>query len=113
MPVFDHTHMWVADVAGLDPLHTDLAVTRGIELTGRVVDADGKPVRAEAMYFPHGDNDKNLQTVISSDGYRTKPDGTFFLTAHPGRGVLCVIAGAADRFSVADPSPVLEAIKNR
>jgi hypothetical protein len=100
-------------VAGLDALQTDLAVTRGIELTGRVVDADGKPVRAEAMYFPHGDNDSDQLTVISSDGYRTKPDGTFFLTAHPGKGVLCVMADAADRFAAADPGPALEAIKNR
>lgn len=113
IPIFDHTHMWVKDVAGLDPLETNLTVTRGVELTGRVVDADGKPVRADAMYFPHGDNDTDQLRVISSDGWRTKPDGTFFLTAHPGKGVLSIIARDANRFASVDPGPALTAIKNR
>ena len=113
VPIFDYTHMWVADVAGLDPLETDLTVTRGIELTGRVVDAAGKPVRAQAMYFPPGDKDVNLQTIFSSDGWIAKPDGSFFATAYPGKGVLCVSADDADRFAAVDPGPALAAIKNR
>ena len=113
VPVFDHTHMWVNDAAGLDPLETNLTVTRGVELTGRVVDADGKPVRAEASYFPHGDNDTDLLKVISSDGWRTKPDGTYFLTVHPGRGVLVIRAREANRFAAVDPDRELVKIKNR
>jgi RNA polymerase sigma factor (sigma-70 family) len=113
VPIFDHTLMWVDDVAGLDPLKTDLTVEIGLELTGRVVDADGKSVRAEAMYFPRGEKDLNLQRVISSDGWRTKPDGSFFLTVYPGKGVLSVQARETNQFAVVDPGPALTAIKNR
>jgi RNA polymerase sigma factor (sigma-70 family) len=113
LPIFDHTHMWVADVAGLDPLETNLTVERGVELTGRAVDADGKPVRAEMHYFPHGDNDSDKLKVISSDGYRTTPDGMFYLTAHRGRGVLVVQARDANRFAATDAGPELAKIKNR
>ena len=88
VPYFDHTHMWVNGRGRVSTRsETDLKITRGMELTGLVVDKTGKPVRAEAMYFPHKDNDQRSATVISSDGWRTKPDGTFYLTAHPGKGV--------------------------
>jgi hypothetical protein len=105
--------MWVNDAAGLDPLQTNLTVTRGIELTGRIVDADGKPVRAEVLYFPDGANDTDRLRVISSDGWRTKPDGSFFLTVHPGKGVLCIQARESNRFAAVDAGPALMAIKNR
>ena len=50
VPYFDYTHMSTADVAGLDPLETNLSINRGLELTGRVVDKSGRPVRAEVWY---------------------------------------------------------------
>jgi RNA polymerase sigma factor (sigma-70 family) len=116
VPYFDSTHMWVSDVAGLDPLVTDLKVKRGIELTGVVVDKEtGKPVRAEAMYFEPKDKEDPTQIgrVWSSDGYMTKPDGSFYLTAHSGKGVLCILTHDAGAFATVDPGPELEKIGNR
>jgi RNA polymerase sigma factor (sigma-70 family) len=95
VPYFDHTHMWEADTAGLDPQETNLTIQRGLELTGRVVDKAGRPVRAEVSYDPLDKNPNaktDLLRVISSDGWRTKPDGTFYLTVWPGKGVINVCA---------------------
>ena len=39
--------------------------------------------------------------VISSDGWRTKPDGTFYLTVHPGQGVSGSVAGRPFRLGQA------------
>jgi RNA polymerase sigma factor (sigma-70 family) len=116
VPYFDHTHMWVADVAGLDPLETDLTITRGLELTGRVVDKAGRPARAEVFYSPSGDNPNGKDDparVISSDGYRTKPDGTFYLTVWPGKGVLDVRADDAGRYATVDVEKLLREMKIR
>jgi RNA polymerase sigma factor (sigma-70 family) len=116
VPYFDHTHLGIADVAGLDPLATDLKVKRGVELTGVVVDHEtGKPVRAEAMYFAPKDDEEpdDLLRIISSDGFRTRPDGTFYLTANPGKGVLCILAKSASAFKTVDAGPELEKIGNR
>src|SRR5262245_54627125 len=115
-PYFDHTHMWVADVAGLDPLETDLTIDRGMELTGRILDKAGRPVRAEVFYSPAGDNPnakEDAQRVISSDGYRTKPDGSFYLTVWPGKGVLDVRADDRSRYATVDVEKLLTEMKIR
>jgi hypothetical protein len=110
VPYFDYTHTWVADVAGLGPLETDLVIDRGLELTGRVIDKAGRPVRAEVFYSPARDNPnakEYLQRVISSDGYRTKPDGSFYLTVWPGKGVLDVRADNGTRYATVDVEKLL------
>jgi protocatechuate 3,4-dioxygenase beta subunit len=110
-PYFDHTHTWVADVAGLDPLETNLNINRGVEVTGRVVDKRGRPVRAEVFYEPLDSNPNVVKpdggTVFTSDGWKTKPDGTFYLTAWPGKGVLSVLADDGNRFATVDARSIL------
>jgi len=110
LPYFDYTGEFQADVAGLDPLEKDLAITRGVELTGRVLDKAGRPVRAEAFYHPHGSNPNAKPSnfgVISSDGWKTKPDGTFYLTVWPGKGVLDIRANDAGKYMAVDVEKVL------
>src|SRR5262245_38508234 len=110
VPYFDHTHVWVADVAGLDALETNLTIDRGLELSGRVIDKAGRPVRA-SVYYNALDNNPNAKQdnlrVASSDGYMTKPDGTFYLTVWPGKGVLDVRANTADKFASIDADGIL------
>jgi protocatechuate 3,4-dioxygenase beta subunit len=110
VPYFDHTTLWAADVAGLDPLETNLTIHRGLELTGRVVDKTGRPVSADVWYSPNGDNPNakpNDFRVISSDGWKTKPDGTFYLTVWPGKGVLDIRAKDGSKYASADVEKVL------
>ena len=117
LPYFDHTHPWEPDIAGLDPLETNLMVDRGLELTGRVIDkATGKPVMADIHYMPVDDNPnakKSLPTVFSSDGWKTKPDGTFYLTVWPGKGVLSVHAHDGDRYVRVDVEKILSQMNIR
>src|SRR4029079_17637742 len=62
VPYFDHSHMWIADVSGLDPLETNLTISRGLELTGRVVDREGRPVGAHVYYHSARDNSNSKAT---------------------------------------------------
>src|SRR5262249_61178594 len=89
LPYFDHTHLWVADAAGLDPLETNLAIERGLELSGRVVDKNGRPAGADVYYHPAGNNPNVKDTskgLISSDGGGAKPGGRFYLAGWAGKG---------------------------
>jgi RNA polymerase sigma factor (sigma-70 family) len=110
LPYFDYSLMWVADVAGLDALETNLNIDRGLELTGRVVDESGRPVRAEVFYSPL-DNNPNAKDrgrgIISSDGWKTKPDGTFYLTVWPGKGVIDVRANDGSKYASVDVEKIL------
>ena len=106
VPYFDVAVLDIADTAGLDPLTTDILVDRGVEVSGRVVDkATGKPAAAEVMYFPLKSNPNAFERaalITTSDGWRTKPDGSFFITVWPGQGVLTVHATADSRYPVVD-----------
>src|SRR5262245_28995016 len=116
LPYFDTTTEWSADVAGLDPLEINISIDRGVELTGRVLDKAGRPVRAEVFYSAHGDNPnvkKDFPRVISSDGWRTKPDGTFFLTVWPGKGVLDVRADNGGKYMSVEVEKVLSEARIR
>jgi RNA polymerase sigma factor (sigma-70 family) len=111
-PYFDKTLMGVRDVAGLDPLETDLTIVRGVEFTGRVVEmGTGRPVRAEVVYVPLDSNPNKPPiepTIISSDGWRTRPDGSIYVTAWPGKGVLWVVAHDDDRYASVSSGEMLE-----
>jgi hypothetical protein len=111
VPYFDDGTEWFADVAGLDPLEMNIDVRRGVELTGRIVDKAGRPVRAEVSYFPLDSNPNAPEPgrlgIISSDGWKTKPDGTFYLTAWPGKGVLSVFANDRGKYSVVNVESIL------
>lgn len=111
IPYFDGGTDWFADVAGLDPLEMNIDVHRGVELIGRVVDKAGRPVRAEVSYSPLDSNPNAAKPgmfgIISSDGWKTKPDGTFYLTAWAGKGVLSVFANDSGKYSVVDGESIL------
>jgi RNA polymerase sigma factor (sigma-70 family) len=110
LPYFDHTHLWVADAAGLDSLETNLSIERGLELTGRVVDKSGRPVGADVYYHPGGNNPNvkdTSQGLISSDGGRTSPDGSFYLTVWPGKGAIDVRARDSDKYAPVDVEKML------
>jgi hypothetical protein len=45
--------------------------------------------------------------VISSDGWRTKPDGTFYVTVWPGKGVLDIRANDSGKYMSVDVEKIL------
>ncbi len=77
-------------------LTRDFGLTRGIWITGRVVDRRARqPRRGYVEYYvfkdnPHasGASDFGGVTQFSRAHYRTTPDGTFRLVGLPGRGLL-------------------------
>lgn len=111
-PYFDKTFMGVRDVAGLDPLEMDLTVVRGVEFTGRVVEkGTGRPVRGDLVYLPLDSNPNRPPiepTVMSSDGWRTRPDGSFYVTAWSGPGLLWFVARGPDRYATVNAGAMLE-----
>jgi hypothetical protein len=116
LPLFDRSHLGIKDVAGLDPLENDLTANRGVELVGRIVDENGKPVRAEVGYEACESNPNKPPiepTVLSSDGWRTKPDGSFYVTGWPGKGVLWVFAHDAEKYATADTEAMLSKLDVR
>src|SRR5262249_34587722 len=111
LPYFDYTSEWIADVAGLDPLENNFEVHRGIAMAGRLVDKLGRPIRGEVSYSPLDSNPNVVKPgafgVISSDGWKTKPDGTFYLTVWPGKGVVEVFADDRSKYSAVDAEGIL------
>jgi RNA polymerase sigma factor (sigma-70 family) len=86
----------VGDLSGLKPVTVDLALKRGVRVTGRITDrATGKPVpRAQVSYFYFADNPYRKEYLPLSDwlGTGAREDGTFRLAVLPGRGLLAVRA---------------------
>jgi len=110
LPYFDHSRLKVTDTAGLDALETNLTIDRGLELTGRVVDKAGQPVQAEIDYAPLDSNrnaDPKKRGLRTSNGWKTKPDGTFYLTVWPGKGVIEVRGREGDRYATVDAKKIL------
>jgi beta-lactamase regulating signal transducer with metallopeptidase domain/protocatechuate 3,4-dioxygenase beta subunit len=91
---------------GLEPLKFDIALRRGLWITGKVIDvATGKPVAAAVDYFPflsnpHAKDYPNFDpNVTASVGiktrYKTDREGRFRIVGLPGGGV--VTAHTEDR----------------
>jgi len=111
VPYFDHTAEGISDTAGFEPLETDMTIIRGLELTGRVVDKGGRPVRAQVFYHPSPKNTNAIDTSlgrIHTDGGRTTADGKFYLTVWPGRGIIDVRANDPDKFASVDVKKILK-----
>jgi hypothetical protein len=73
-------------------------------------------VKASVYYHVAGTNPNGKEaplTVLSSDGYNTKPDGSFYLTVWPGQGVIDVRADAADRYATVDVEKLLTGLRVR
>jgi beta-lactamase regulating signal transducer with metallopeptidase domain/protocatechuate 3,4-dioxygenase beta subunit len=84
---------------GLDPVKLDIALKRGIWITGRVVDvATGKPVRTAIDYFPllsnaHAREYPNFNPNITASigiktRYKTDREGKFRIVGLHGGGVV-------------------------
>jgi protocatechuate 3,4-dioxygenase beta subunit len=118
VPYFDGSRHAVTDTAGFDPLTVDFRLDRGVEITGRVVDADtGQPIAASVHYAESEDNPNRpreapgeVRVLISRWG-RTRPDGTYTVLALPGPGSLSVCAQAPDRYPLLDAARDLERLK--
>jgi RNA polymerase sigma factor (sigma-70 family) len=111
VPYFDHTAEGISDTAGFEPLETDMTITRGLELTGRIVDKAGRPVRAQVFYHPSPKNTNATDTSlgrIHTEGGRTTADGTFYLTVWPGRGIIDVRANDRDKFASVEVRTILK-----
>jgi RNA polymerase sigma factor (sigma-70 family) len=75
------------------PVQLDVRLQHGVLVKGRVTDrVTGRPVQAVVQYFAFVDNPQ-LRTVKSFSGstaVSSKKDGSFTLTALPGRGIVAV-----------------------
>jgi beta-lactamase regulating signal transducer with metallopeptidase domain/protocatechuate 3,4-dioxygenase beta subunit len=98
-PYFITDSLKVTAGPGLDPVRFDIALHRGIWITGRVTDAQtGGPAQAAIHYYPylvnqHAPPFPNFQpnTIMpnwTGDRYRTDPDGRFRVVGLPGRGIV-------------------------
>jgi len=98
-PYFITQYLEVPSRPGLDPVPFDIALRRGVWITGRVADAkSSEPVMASVDYFPFLTNDHakgfpNFRGEVSGSveiktRYRTDKDGRFRIVGLPGRGVV-------------------------
>jgi RNA polymerase sigma factor (sigma-70 family) len=82
--------VWAADTAGYEPIRTDIAVKKGVIITGKMLDgATGKPVRGHAMAAVLNNNPfvKDYPAFNSSAWFPMQPtgaDGFFRVVAIPG-----------------------------
>ncbi|HEY8504849.1 MAG TPA: hypothetical protein VIL46_09725, partial [Gemmataceae bacterium] len=98
----------VADTPGLETVTYDLGVDQGIDLRGRLTDAEtGQPIPGSVWYLAAADNphvkdypDFSAQSTIPSSG-AARGDGQFRLPVIPGRGWLLVTAKDEDRYASA------------
>src|SRR5262249_12394814 len=118
LPYFDVTQRSVRDTPGLDPVTADFELERGVEVSGRLLDAAGKPVPGVVRYehlpdnphlkdYPHYAN-PGLRFIVSDWG-RVGADGTFTVVATPGPGVLIATADDGQRFALLEPTKELHA----
>lgn len=118
LPYFDVTRRDIHDTPGLEPLTADLTMERGLEVSGRLLDADGKPVRGCVQYTPLPGNphlkdyplyaSHGVSHVLSAWG-RSGTDGRFRVLGIPGPGVLIVEAFEDRRFALLEVTRELDA----
>jgi RNA polymerase sigma factor (sigma-70 family) len=99
VPYLAYTRFDIADTPGLEPLKVDFELERGLEISGKVLDRNGKPVRGSVMYFRTRDNPfaANYTTLggpklIVERWGDIGADGSFTVLGIPGPGVLVVLA---------------------
>jgi beta-lactamase regulating signal transducer with metallopeptidase domain len=88
----------VPETPGIEPVTVDIELTRGLWISGRVIDKDtGKPVRAHLNYWPFLDNrfakdrpgfGPGREMVADQYRWPTRADGAFRIPGLPGRGVV-------------------------
>jgi hypothetical protein len=111
-----HRYLEVADTDGFEPLRTDVDLTPGVVVSGRLTDkVTGRPVRGRVLYAPLVTNDfvprapgyvqPELAPWAGDDSTFTDAQGRYRLTALPGPGVL----KAQALFSEDNPCPYIMA----
>ena len=104
---------------GLEPVPFDIALRRGIWITGRVTDVKtSKPVAASVDYFPFIANDHakdypNFRAEITASvgiktRYRTDRDGRFRIVGLPGGGVVTAHADDKDSYLAGGGAETIE-----
>ena len=99
-PYFITEFLEVPVSPGLGPVHYDIALKRGIWISGRVTDAKtGQPVQAAIHYYPflankHAEGYPNFRAGLSlfwtGSRYRTDAEGRYRVVGLPGRGIVAV-----------------------
>jgi RNA polymerase sigma factor (sigma-70 family) len=103
----------VGNRPGKEPVHVDIALKRGIRVTGRIIDKETrKPVRGRVGYIafddnPHYQADPHL--TRQANLHFTDTDGIFRLVAYPGPAVLAAYVYDVPYIRAAG----VEAIKDR
>ena len=98
-PYFITRDLEFAASPGLDPVTHDIALKRGVSITGKITDLKtGKPVQAAVDYFPllsniHARDYPNFDPRITASvaiktRYRTDREGRFQIPGLPGLGVV-------------------------
>ena len=106
----------VQDRSGYEPVTADIAMVRGVVVTGRLIDKrTNRPVQAWVAYAalrdnPHWDRVPGFQSTTGGNfpmpNHPSKADGRFRLVAPPGRGFLVAyIQYQSDRYVPAGVSP--------
>ncbi len=100
-PYFITDSLKVPAGPGLEPVQFDIALHRGVWITGRVTDSQtGRAVRAAIHYYPYLANQhaqafpnfrpNTISANWTGHRYRTDPDGRFRVVGLPGRGIVAV-----------------------
>ena len=116
-PYFD-ANVTLDDTPGLDTITADIKVHRGLVATGRVTDADGKPVAGRMFYHWAAENLHlkefpglaDAHVWLSNWGHLDR-DGRYKLLVVPGSGAVGVCASPEDAFPRFDLRKELHAIK--
>jgi RNA polymerase sigma factor (sigma-70 family) len=98
-PYFITDSLKVPAGPGLEPVQFDIALHRGVWITGRVTDTQtGRPVEAAVHYYPYLANQRaqafpnfRSNTITANwtgHRYRTDSDGRFRVVGLPGRGIV-------------------------
>jgi RNA polymerase sigma factor (sigma-70 family) len=111
-PPYFEAEVSVPKSPGTEPVHLDIALDRGVRVTGRILDKDtGKPVHGRVSYFIFDDNPHWKGGPAPAGRYDlhfNDVDGTFRLVIPPGPGML-----AAYAFGPYARAAGVEAIKSR
>jgi RNA polymerase sigma factor (sigma-70 family) len=84
--------------AGLEPVSTEVELSRGVVVRGRLSDRlTGRPIRGRVLYAPLKNNPNAVDLRGELANIKTSDEeGNFAVTGVPGRGVLRVTAGTDD-----------------